>query len=51
MSIKYGFLLFFVGCTITIIGLGIAFYLGSIKPIKKEEPNEVEISLQKLKER
>ena len=49
MTIQYGFLLFFLGTTITILGMVVALYIGSKKP-KEVELNEVEKSINKLKE-
>ncbi len=40
MTVNYGILLCFIGLIITIIGLYIAYHIGS-RPSKKEEKNSV----------
>ena len=51
MDIEHGFLMFFVGCSITFIGFFIAYMVASNVVIKKEpkELSEVEKSLKNLR--
>ena len=51
MDIEHGFLLFFVGCSVTFIGFFIAYMVASNAVIKKEpkELSEVEKSLKNLR--
>ena len=51
MDIEHGFLLFFMGCSITFIGFFIAYMVASNVVMKKEpkELSEVEKSLKNLR--
>ena len=51
MDIEHGFLMFFVGCSITFIGFFIAYMVASNVVMKKEpkELSEVEKSLKNLR--
>ena len=51
MDIEHGFLMFFVGCSITFIGFLIAYMVASNVVMKKEpkELSEVEKSLKNLR--
>ena len=40
MDLIHGLLLFIIGTTISVVGMGIAYYIGS-KPKKKKEINPV----------
>ena len=50
-DLTHGFIFFLIGCTITIIGFFIAYTVASRTQKKPEELSEVEISLQKLKDK
>ena len=39
MNLEHGLLLFVIGITISVIGMGIAYYIGSKSKKKKELPN------------
>ena len=39
MTLEHGLLLFIIGITISIVGMGIAYYIGSKPKKKKELPN------------
>jgi len=39
MNLEHGFLLFVIGITISVVGMGIAYYIGSKPKKKKELPN------------
>ncbi len=39
MDLEHGFLLFVIGITISVVGMGIAYYIGSNPKKKKELPN------------
>ena len=39
MNLQHGFLLFVIGITISVVGMGIAYYIGSKPKKKKELPN------------
>ena len=51
MDIEHGFLMFFIGCSITFIGFFIAYMVASNVVMKKEpkELSEVEKSLKNLR--
>ena len=49
MTLDYGLGLFFLGCSLTMIGFFIAYQIGSKSLTKKEELSEVEKSIQYLK--
>ena len=48
MDLIHGLLLFIIGTTISIVGMVIAFHVGS-KDQKKENPTEVQKSIRDLK--
>jgi|TARA_B110001454_G_scaffold105227_1_gene99050 preprotein translocase subunit YajC len=48
MDLTHGFLLLIIGTTISIVGMGIAYYIGS-KEDKKEEKTEVQKFIKALK--
>ena len=39
MDLEHGLLLFVIGITISVVGMGIAYYIGSRPKNKKELPN------------
>jgi hypothetical protein len=39
MDLEHGLLLFVIGITISVVGMGIAYYIGSKPKKKKELPN------------
>ena len=48
MDLTHGLLLFVIGTTISVVGMGIAYYIGS-KEDKKEEITEVQKFIRTLK--
>ena len=48
MNLEHGLLLFVIGITISVVGMGIAYYIGS-KEDKKEEITEVQKFIRTLK--
>ena len=48
MDLTHGFLLLIIGTTISVVGMVIAFHVGS-KDQKKEKPTEVQKSIRDLK--
>ena len=47
-DLTHGFLFLLLGMTLTVIGMGIAYMVGSRQQPEKEELNEAQKSIQKL---
>ena len=50
-DLVHGFLFLLIGITLTVIGMGIAYMVGSKEQPKEEELNEAQKSIQKLNDK
>ena len=49
-DLTHGFLFLLLGITLTVIGMGIAYMVGSKQQPEEEELSEAEISIKKMKD-